>query len=62
MESVRVMATSAQRKSNIVFGDRSECPESALPASDALHAALRTNVVEGLPAAQRTDKIQDRRG
>ena len=56
------MATSAQRKSNIVFGDRSECPESALPASDALHAALRTNVVEGLPAAQRTDKIQDRRG
>ena len=31
----------------------SELPESALPASDALHAALRTNVVEGLGSAIR---------
>ena len=31
----------------------SECPHSALPASDALNAALRTNVVEGLGAAIR---------
>jgi hypothetical protein len=29
---------------------RSECPLSALLASDALNAALRTNVVEGLTA------------
>ena len=28
----------------------SELPESAIPASKALHAALRTNVLEGLTA------------
>lgn len=32
---------------------RSECLVSAVPASKALHAALRTNVLEGLGAAIR---------